>query len=128
MLIVMILAAVVGVNIAGRPGEARIAQARSQIKILQTAIEMFRADHGRIPTLEQGLEALVRPPQRPPVPRNYPDGGYLLSPAVPLDPWGRPYLYLVPGRLGEPYEILTYGADGEPGGDGENAEISSSDP
>ncbi len=127
MLIIMILAAVVGVNIAGRPGEARMAQARAQIRILQTAIETFRADNGWIPTREQGLEALCRKPERPPIPRRYPEGGYLLSPSVPPDPWGRPYLYLVPGRRGEPYEILSYGADGEPGGSGEGAELSSSD-
>ncbi len=127
VLIMMILAAVVGINIAGRPGEARIAQARTQIRILQTAIETYRADHGWIPTQAQGLDALCRAPQQPPLPRRYPDGGYLLSPAVPLDPWGRPYIYLTPGRKGEPYEILTYGADGEPGGTGENAELSSSD-
>lgn len=127
VLIIMILTTIVGINIAGRPGEARVAQARAQIKIFQTAIETFRADNGWIPTMEQGLDALCRKPERPPVPRSYPEGGYLLSPAVPFDPWGRPYIYLVPGRGGEPYEILTYGADGEPGGTGENAVQSSSD-
>ncbi len=127
VLIMMILAAVVGINIAGRPGEARIAQAKAQIKILQTAIETFRADNGWIPTQEQGLEALCRKPRSVPVPRRFPEGGYLLSSSVPLDPWGRPYIYLVPGRRGEPYEIISYGADGEPGGTGEAAELSSSD-
>lgn len=124
--IMMILAAVVGINIAGRTSEGRIARASADIKNLQTALEMYRADNGRIPTPEQGLEALVRRPERPPIPRRYPEGGYLLSPNLPLDPWGRPYLYLVPGRQGELYEILSYGADGEPGGNGENAELSSS--
>ncbi len=124
--IMMILAAVVGINIAGRTGEGRVARASADIKNLQTAIEMYRADNGRIPTPEQGLEALVRRPERQPVPNRYPEGGYLLSPRVPVDPWGRPYIYLVPGRRGERYEILSYGADGEPGGTGENAELSSS--
>ncbi len=124
--IIMILAAVVGINIAGRTGEGRVARASADIKNLQTAIEMYRADNGRIPTPDQGLQALVRRPQRPPLPNRYPEGGYLLSTAVPEDPWGRPYIYLVPGRQGEPYEILSYGADGEPGGSGENAELSSS--
>ncbi len=124
--IIMILAAVVGINIAGRTGEGRVAKASADIKNLQTAIEMYRADNGRIPTQNQGLEALVRRPQRPPVPNRYPEGGYLLSTSVPNDPWERPYIYLVPGRQGEPYEILSYGADGEPGGSGEDAELSSS--
>lgn len=66
-------------------------------------------------------------PETPPLPREYPDEGYLESRTVPEDPWGSPYLYLSPGREGEAYEIFTYGSDGEPGGEGEAADISSSD-
>jgi general secretion pathway protein G len=71
------------------------------------------------------LAALCEKPVRPPVPQKYLDGGYLESRQVPPDPWGRPYVFLAPGPDGEAFEIISYGADGEPGGEGENADISS---
>jgi general secretion pathway protein G len=127
LVIISILATVVAVNVLNRPAEARISAARVQIKQLQTAVQMYRTDHGRLPTLEQGLEALVARPTLPPAPDTYPEGGYLTSPRVPRDPWKNDYIYLVPGRRGEPFEIISYGADGTPGGEGEAADISSSD-
>ncbi len=80
-----------------------------------------------MPTQEQGLAALCVKPSVSPVPEQYPEDGYLESRKVPLDPWNREYVYLVPGRNGESFEILTYGSDGEPGGEGEAADTSSSD-
>ena len=127
VLIITILAGIVGVNILHKPGEARVSAARMQVQQLKTAVQLYRAEQGRLPTQEQGLEALVNRPTREPVPQNYPEGGYLDSRKVPLDPWKHDYIYLVPGRRSEPFEIISYGDDGEPGGDGEAADLTSSD-
>ncbi len=128
LVILSILAGVVTLNLVGQAGRARVTGARLQIRVLDDAVKAYRLDHGAIPTQDQGLEALVRPPTRPPIPRTYPEGGYLDAREIPLDPWGNPYLYFVPGRDGAPYEIVSYGRDGQPGGTGEDAEISSLDP
>ena len=125
--IISLLAGVVLLNIAPQIGMGSQAAAKAQIQVLSSAATTFRMAHGRYPSQQQGLEALVKKPDQEPVPQNYPDGGYLNSRNLPLDPWKRPYIYLCPGRQNEPFEILTYGADGEPGGDGANADISSAD-
>ncbi|MBM4142941.1 MAG: type II secretion system protein GspG [Lentisphaerae bacterium] len=125
VLIITILATVVGVHVAREPGRARAAKAIAQIRIFTTALNVYRMEQGRYPTQEQGLGALVNRPVAPPVPARYPEAGYLESRRLPADPWERPYLYLVPGQDGAPYEIVSYGADGEPGGEGEDADISS---
>lgn len=127
IMIIAILAGIVGVNVLRRPAEAKVTAARMQLKQLKHAVELYRLDQGRLPTQEQGLEALVSRPTRPPIPANYPDEGYLDSRTVPLDPWGHEYIYLTPGRRGEPFEIITYGSDGEPGGESDAADISTSD-
>ena len=127
VLIITILAGIVGVNILHKPGEARVSAARMQVQQLKTAVQLYRAEQGRLPTQEQGLESLVTRPTREPVPQNYPEGGYLDSRKVPLDPWNHDYIYLAPGQRGEPFEIISYGDDGEPGGDGESADLTSSD-
>lgn len=124
--IIAILAGVVTVNLVRKPGEARVTATQLQIRQLQTALQMYRTEQGRYPTQEQGLEALVRKPDREPIPRRYPEEGYLSGNRLPLDAWGNPFVYLSPGRAGEPYEIISYGSDGEPGGTGEAADISSS--
>jgi len=127
VIIITILASVVSVNVFRKPGEARIAAARLQIKQLQTALQVYRSENGFYPTQAQGLRALVEPPALEPQPRSFPEGGYLDSPSVPNDPWGSPFIYLSPGRKSEPFEIISYGADGEPGGEGEALDVSSSD-
>ena len=127
LIIITILAGIVGLNVMHKPGEARIAKAKIQVRSLQTALQLYKSEQGRFPSQEQGLDALCAKPTQPPVPDKYPDGGYLESRKVPLDPWNRPYIYLVPGRHGEAYEVITYGADGEDGGAGEDADVSSSD-
>lgn len=124
--IMAILAGMVALNLAGRPGQAKVAAAEMQIGILKTALNVYRTDHGVLPTMQQGLEALVRKPTSPPIPENYPSEPYLDSSEVPLDPWGNPYGYLVPGRNGEPFEIISYGSDGARGGEGDAADLSSS--
>lgn len=121
--IMLILAGTVGVRVWQWVPKARIARAQSDIESLKAAVALYRADNFAIPTQRQGLEALVSRPTLPPLPANWREGGYLDSPALPLDPWGAPYIYLVPGTHGEPFEILTYGSDGEPGGIGEAADL-----
>ena len=124
--IIGILAGLVFVNLGGKAGEARIAATSFQIKQIETALKIYRTEQGRYPTQAQGLSALVQKPTLEPVPARYPEEPYLEGGVVPQDPWGNPYSYLIPGRQNEPYEIISYGSDGEPGGDGEGADISSS--
>ena len=127
VLIISVLATIVGVAVAKRPGEARVAAAKAQIRIFKTALELYRMEQGMVPTQQQGLRALCHKPEVPPFPPRYPEEGYLSSREVPLDPWGHEYVYMAPARDGSAYEILTYGADGQPGGTGEDADISSAD-
>jgi general secretion pathway protein G len=125
MTIIGILSGVVGLSVAGYLRKAKLQAAQSQIKTFQTALQMYKAAHAQLPTTAQGLEALCIEPSIPPIPKDYPAEGYLESRKLPNDPWGNPYVYLVPGRKGEPYEIISYGSDGEEGGIGEAADISS---
>ena len=125
--IISLLAGVVLLNIAPQIGMGSQAAAKAQIQVLSSAATTYRMAHGRYPTQQQGLEALVQKPSQEPIPENYPDGGYLSGRVVPPDPWKRPYVYLIPGRQDENFEILSYGADGEPGGSGADADVSSAD-
>ena len=125
MLIVSILSGVVGLSLYQYVRRAKVEAARSQIKTLQTALQIFRSEQGQLPTQSQSLEALCQQPTTPPIPDKYPEEGYLDTPTVPKDPWGHDYIYLVPGRNGEPFEIISYGSDGEPGGTGDAADVSS---
>lgn len=127
VMIIAILAGIVGVNVLRRPGEARVSAARMQLKQLKHAVELYRIDQGRPPTQAQGLEALVAKPTVEPIPQNYPRDGYLDSRTVPLDPWNHEYIYLAPGRKSELFEVISYGGDGEPGGDAEAADLTSSE-
>jgi general secretion pathway protein G len=123
--IIAIMATVVVVKVIPRIGEAKQTKALAEIVHLKTALGLYRLDAGCFPTQEQGLQALVQRPTVPPVPAKYQASGYLDGGKVPKDPWGREYIYIVPGPEGDPFEILSYGAEGEPGGEGENADISS---
>lgn len=123
VMIITILATIVGVKVAQEPGRARVAVARAQIQVFKTALERYRLIHGAYPTQEQGLNALCQVPTREPIPRDYPDGGYLDRAAVPLDPWGNDYVYLIPAPADGAYELVSYGADGEPGGVNEAADL-----
>jgi general secretion pathway protein G len=125
--IMVILAGVVGLKLVNVPGKARVARAKTEVALFKTALQMYVNDNRALPTARQGLSALVQKPTLPPIPENYPPGGYLDRPTLPLDPWGNDYLYLVPGSRGEAFEVLSYGADAQPGGEGEAADISSSD-
>jgi general secretion pathway protein G len=124
IIVLGLLAALVRPRILGRVSEAKSATARTQIELLGLALDNYRLDNGSYPTTEQGLEALMTKPERDPVPLNW--RGPYLKRDVPLDPWGRPYLYKCPGdHTPTGYDLSTLGRDGEPGGEGEDADITS---
>lgn len=125
--ILMSLATIVTVNVLRHQREARRQAATIQLKQLQNAIVHYQTEQGRIPTMEQGLEALVAKPQVPPVPERYPADGYLGSRHLPRDPWLHDYVYIAPGREGTAFEIVCYGSDGQQGGDGDAKDISTFD-
>lgn len=127
VMIITILATIVAVRVIPELGKANVSKAAAQITNFQTALKLYRLDNKRLPTQAQGLAALCEQPTRPPIPDGFREGGYLESPVLPRDPWGGEYVYLVPGSRGADCEIISYGADGEPGGEGENADISSID-
>jgi general secretion pathway protein G len=120
ILILSLLVAIVAPRILGRTDEARKTAAQVQIKQLEGALNLFRLDNGFYPTTEQGLEALVTKPTISPIPLKWREGGYISK--VPVDPWGKPFAYLSPGTHGE-FDLVSYGADGEPGGEGKDEDI-----
>ncbi len=120
VIILGILAAIIVPRLTGRTEQARIVKAKTDIRNIEAALELFRLDNGFYPSTEQGLEALVEKPTTGRIPQNWREGGYLKK--VPLDPWGNPYIYLSPGEHGE-YDLYTLGADGEEGGEGADADI-----
>lgn len=124
LLIISVLAGLVGTNMVGHMKTAKVKAAETQISSLASALRQYQIDNDRLPTMEQGLQSLVERPVRPPVPRNYPSGGYLEKIEVPLDPWGNDYAYLVPGRGGKEFELISYGADGEKGGEDYDQDLS----
>ncbi len=121
-----LLAAIVAPKIIGRTDDAKIADAKVQIRNLETALKLYKIDNGVYPTTDQGLDALIARPATGKVPNNYREGGYLEQKRVPLDPWGNPYVYVSPGLHGD-YDILSYGGDGKEGGEGKDADITSWD-
>ena len=117
VVILGILAMVVVPNVMDRPDEARQTKARSDIKSLETALRLFKLDNGFYPTTEQGLTVLRERPEND----SKWDGPYLPK-DIPLDPWGNPYVFTSPGEHGD-YDIISYGLDGAPGGEGEDSDI-----
>ena len=120
LVIMGLLISIVAPTVLNQADDARIKKAEADFKAIETALKIYRLDNFVYPTTEQGLEALVSASPLDPQPRNFKDGGYLSE--VPLDPWGRPYLYLSPGENGE-VDIYSFGADGLPGGEGQNADV-----
>ncbi|TMH24169.1 MAG: type II secretion system protein GspG [Betaproteobacteria bacterium] len=124
IVILGILAALVVPRIIERPDEARVIAAKNDIAAIMQALKLYRLDNQRYPTTEQGLAALVARPTSPPAPPNWKPNGYLER--LPKDPWGYPYQYLNPGLRGE-IDVFSFGADGQPGGTGFDADIGSWD-
>jgi len=124
IVILGVLAALVVPRVLDRPDEARAVAAKSDLATIYSALKLYRLDNQRYPTTEQGLNALVAKPDAAPVPPNWKPGGYLER--LPKDPWGRPYQYLNPGLKGE-VDVFSYGADGQSGGTGIDADIGSWD-
>jgi general secretion pathway protein G len=122
MIIIGILAALVAPRLIHKVDEARVTEATIQIKNFETALRLFKADNGFYPSTEQGLEALISPPITGQIPENYRSDGYLEKKNISPDPWGNKYLYISPGEQDD-YDIISYGADGRPGGEGYNADI-----
>lgn len=122
--IIGILAALIVPKIIGRSDDARIVAARQDVATLVAALKLYRLDNQRYPTGEQGLKALVEKPTIAPIPNNWKAGGYLDK--LPKDPWGHDYQYLQPGVHGE-VDVYSLGADGQPGGTGNDADIGSWD-
>ena len=120
LVIMGLLISVVAPTVLNRADEARVQKVQADFKSIETALKIYRLDNYVYPTTEQGLEALVEATSLDPVPRNIKKGGYL--PELPIDPWGRPYLYLSPGENGE-VDIYSLGADGLSGGEDQNADI-----
>ncbi len=124
--ILSLLAALVAPRIIGRTDDARIAEAKVQIRNFETALKLFKLDNGFYPGTEQGLQALIEKPTTGKIPDNYREGGYLEQKKIPLDPWKNPYIYVSPGIHGD-FDILSLGADGREGGEGKDADIKSWD-
>jgi len=132
MVVIVILGILAGLiipRIMGRPEEARRMKARVQIESIETALKLYKLDTGSYPTTEQGLEALVTPPSEGDLENlgsRYRPGGYLEKGKVPKDSWGNDFVYLCPG-VNDPYgfDLSSYGKDGQPEGEGDDADINS---
>lgn len=120
LVIMGIMIGLIAPNIIGEVDKARVTQAKSDFKTIETALKMYKLDNFVYPSTEQGLEALVSKSDIDPSPRNFKEGGYL--PKVPKDPWGGNYIYIYPGEHGE-FDIYTLGADGVSGGEGPGEDI-----
>jgi general secretion pathway protein G len=122
IVILSVLAVWVAPKIMGRPDQAKQVKARVDIQSLETALKLYKLDNGLYPTTDQGLEALVTRPDTGKTAKNWRTGGYLEKGQVPKDPWGNEFIYISPGAHGD-FDITSYGADGEPGGEEYNQDI-----
>lgn len=118
--IIALFAALVGPSLFKKADAARNTAARAQINLFMTALGAYKLDTGLFPTTEQGLNALRLKPQGV----NQWQGPYMPK-EIPVDPWGRPYVYKFPGEHGDEPDILSYGADGQPGGTDVNTDVAS---
>ena len=127
MVVIVILGILAGLiipRIMGRPEEARRMKARVQMESMETALRLYKLDNGIYPSTEQGLQALIEAPTTGELPRKWRKGGYLEKGKVPKDPWGHEYVYLSPG-LHDDFDLVSYGADGQPGGEDQNKDVNS---
>ena len=126
---ILVVLAIIGVmaflivpNVIGRPDQARVTVAQTDLRTISASLKMYRLDNGDYPTTEQGLAALAVRPSSGPAPVNWSPNGYLEK--VPADPWGRPYSYSSPAPGGTGFEIISLGKDGKAGGEGVDQDIS----
>ena len=124
VVIIGILGALVVPKLMGRTGESRVTAAKVDIATLMQALKLYKLDNQRYPTTEQGLKSLIEKPSTGPSSNGWKAGGYVEK--LPKDPWGNPYQYLSPGVKGE-VDLFSYGADGQPGGTGEDSDVGSWD-
>ncbi|MFZ2998518.1 type II secretion system major pseudopilin GspG [Sphingobium sp.] len=124
IVIIGLLATIVAINVIPATDTARVEKAKADISTIEQALEQYRLDNLTYPAGSDGLQALLSPPASLAQPQRYRRGGYIKK--LPEDPWGRAYLYTVPGRKGA-FDISSLGADGQPGGENENADIFSSE-
>jgi general secretion pathway protein G len=118
LVIIAIVATLVGMNVMGRPDQARVTTTKSNLATISSALKMYRLDNGQYPSTEQGLKALVTKPATPPIPSGWAEGGYLSQ--DPVDAWGNPYTYSAAGAA---FELKSLGKDGKPGGEGLDADL-----
>ncbi|WP_147114763.1 type II secretion system major pseudopilin GspG [Tateyamaria sp. syn59] len=118
LVMISVVAALIVPNVIGRPDEARVSVAATDMRSIAGALQLYRLDNGTYPTTAQGLDALAVRPVTPPLPRTWPVDGYLT--VVPLDPWGTPYVYRAEGGR---FDLISLGADAAIGGEGVNADI-----
>lgn len=122
LVILGLLATVVVINVLPAADQANATKVRADISTLESALEQYRLDNMTYPRSEQGLQALVTSPNDLAQPQRYRNGGYIRR--LPNDPWGNAYQYTLPAvQSGGPYDVFTYGADGQPGGEAEDADI-----
>lgn len=122
--VIAILAGLVSPMIFRNVGDAKVSATQSQIEVLGLALDSYRLDNDYYPSTSQGLAALTQSPLGEPVPRNW--RGPYLKKGVPVDSWGRSYIYKSPGEVNpESYDLVSYGRDGQPGGAGEDRDITS---
>lgn len=122
LVVLGLLASIAGATYFGRVESARLQKVEADFGTLGAALSLYRLDAGALPTTAQGLAALRTRPELPPQPRRYKSGGYIAE--LPLDPWNRPYQYLAPARGADrEYDLYTLGADGAPGGEGQDADV-----
>ena len=122
LVIIGVLAALIVPNVLNRADDARATAAKTDVNNLMQALKLYKLDNQRYPTAEQGLQALVAKPTTGPIPGNW--KSYVDK--LPNDPWGRPYQYLNPGIRSE-IDVMSFGADGQAGGEGKNADVGSWD-
>lgn len=122
MVVIVILAILAGLvvpKVVGQSDKARVKTTETALSTTSNAIDMFKVDNGRYPTTQEGLEALVKPPQGA---KNWPEGGYVKG-GFPKDGWDNDLQYVSPGTEGRAYDLFSLGADGKEGGEGQNADI-----
>ena len=122
VVILGVLGGLMAINVFGNIEKANIQAAKTDISTLSQALDLFKLDNFNYPTTDQGLDALVNQPDGA---RGWPSGGYIKK--EPLDPWDRPYGYISPGTNGESFELYSLGGDGNQGGEGANADITTGD-